>query len=251
MQRIVENRGANEGGAYGLHLYPRTGTGPWPYGCDGAIGPNCNGIAIGCGYETWARYAWNSDRSPDAEKAYWIGRLAEHFRGPAAPHVLGACEESADVLPASPASRLTRQRRSQRGASSMKLDQLPQAAGCTPSRCGAWSRVFRNGLTHRMRQGKRVKGKRRPISCRVNWPRRVGLPQRRTCRPDRDPEQGRSGKDLGSDMQAVAWVVRFYRDKLRAGRPSAVRSGIDRNETRSLWLGELRASVDDFGGSPS
>ena len=52
---------------------------------------------------------------------------------------------------------------------------------------------------------------------------------------------------IASDMQAVTWVVKFYRDKLRAAAARArCQSGIDRNDNRRLWLRELRASVDDF-----
>ena len=30
-------------------------------------------------YEAWHRYAWRADRDPEAERTYWIGRLAEQF----------------------------------------------------------------------------------------------------------------------------------------------------------------------------
>ena len=48
-------------------------------------------------------------------------------------------------------------------------------------------------------------------------------------------------------MQAVTWVVRFYRDKLQAVAAQAqCDAGSDRNENRRVWMGELRTSVDDF-----
>ena len=38
-------------------------------------------VAMGCGSKLWARYAWNPDRDPTAEKAYWTAKLAERYGG--------------------------------------------------------------------------------------------------------------------------------------------------------------------------
>ena len=52
---------------------------------------------------------------------------------------------------------------------------------------------------------------------------------------------------LATDLEAVTWVARFYRDKLAAAVAKALfDAGIDREKNRAAWLRELRASVSDF-----
>ena len=68
----------------------------------------------------------------------------------------------------------------------------------------------------------------------------------RTIRSDATLSKAKAEK-IASDMQAVSWVVRFYRDKLQAA-PAKTRcdTRINRNENRGVWFRELPASVDDF-----
>lgn len=51
-------------------------------------------------FEAWARYAWNPNRDPAAERQYWIGRIAEKYGSPqAAAHILDAYELSGVCAP--------------------------------------------------------------------------------------------------------------------------------------------------------
>jgi len=63
-------------GIRGLHLYPLRYW-DWPNNAD-----NPAELAIDrdwIWFEAWARYAWNPNRDPGAEREYWIGRIAGHY----------------------------------------------------------------------------------------------------------------------------------------------------------------------------
>src|SRR5262249_21727165 len=51
-------------------------------------------------FEAWARYSWNPDIAPDADRAYWIGRLAEFYGNTnAAAKILDAYNLSGECAP--------------------------------------------------------------------------------------------------------------------------------------------------------
>ncbi|GAB3426677.1 beta-N-acetylhexosaminidase family protein [Flindersiella endophytica] len=67
-------------GAGGLHLYPLFYW-EWPYSPDRAE-PRLRQLDRDwIWYEAWHRYAWQADRPPEAERAYWVDRLAARFGG--------------------------------------------------------------------------------------------------------------------------------------------------------------------------
>jgi hypothetical protein len=84
-------------GIKGLHLYPLRYW-DWPNSAD-----NPPELAIDrdwIWFEAWARYAWNPDRDPAAERQYWIGRIAEHYgTREAAAHILDAYQLSGICAP--------------------------------------------------------------------------------------------------------------------------------------------------------
>lgn len=65
-------------GITGLHLYPlRFWT--WPYTAD-KTSPRLMQINRDwIWFQAWGRYAWNPNRNPEAEHAYWVEQFAEHF----------------------------------------------------------------------------------------------------------------------------------------------------------------------------
>jgi hypothetical protein len=63
-------------GIKGLHLYPLRYW-DWPVSADYPPEPQIERDWIW--FEAWARYAWNPDRDPAAERQYWIGRIAEKY----------------------------------------------------------------------------------------------------------------------------------------------------------------------------
>jgi len=98
VQRCVQSS-IRDGGGTGLHLYPRKAW-RWPYGCDTGD-PQVQWDRDWLWFETWGRYAWNPNRDAQAERRYWMRRLAHRYGSDAAgEHLLNAFEGMADSLPA-------------------------------------------------------------------------------------------------------------------------------------------------------
>ena len=86
-------------GITGLHLYPLRFW-EWPVTADSVTPPLEQTERDWLWYEAWARYAWNPDRDPAAERAYWIGRIAAHYGSrEAAAHLLDAYQLSGPAAP--------------------------------------------------------------------------------------------------------------------------------------------------------
>ena len=186
VQRCVQSS-IREGGGTGLHLYPRKAW-RWPYGCDRGDRPELQWHRDWLWYETWARYAWNPDHGPDAEKAYWIGRLAEHFGPQAAPHVLGAYEESADVLPAIQRLVWLGNDNHTVVSAGVKLDQLSLAAGIPFLPLRGVVRIPQ--WLEALRQNKKVEGQTPPdFLSRKLAEAESACRSAELGRPGRDPEQ--------------------------------------------------------------
>ncbi len=84
-------------GIRGVHLYPLRYW-DWPNSADNP--PELQFERDWIWFEAWARYAWNPNRDPAAEREYWIGRIAEHYGSrEAAAHVLDAYELSGVCAP--------------------------------------------------------------------------------------------------------------------------------------------------------
>ncbi|HEV2292693.1 MAG TPA: hypothetical protein VGR35_02495 [Tepidisphaeraceae bacterium] len=65
-------------GAKGIHLYPLFYW-DWPISPDKTQEPLKQWERDWIWFEAWARYSWNPDRNPEAERAYWVDRLAEMY----------------------------------------------------------------------------------------------------------------------------------------------------------------------------
>lgn len=86
-------------GIGGLHLYPLRYW-DWPVSADNTKPLLEQTDRDWIWYDSWARYAWNPNRDPDKERAYWISRFAERFGTPgAAEHLLNAYELSGICAP--------------------------------------------------------------------------------------------------------------------------------------------------------
>ena len=85
-------------GASGLHLYPLFYW-DWPVSPDIATPQLRQSERDWIWFEAWARYAWNPDRDPIAERAYWTGRLAEHYGPAAAAQILEAYNAAGEPAP--------------------------------------------------------------------------------------------------------------------------------------------------------
>jgi hypothetical protein len=86
-------------GATGIHLYPLSYWN-WPYSPDIADPPLKQWERDWIWYEAWARYAWNPDVPDVEDRAYWVGRLAEHYGNTnAAEKILDAYNAAGEVAP--------------------------------------------------------------------------------------------------------------------------------------------------------
>jgi hypothetical protein len=88
-------------GANGLHLYPQASYWDWPYAADSTSPRLLEMDRDWIWYRAWARYAWNSDRSPEEEKEYWTAELAKEYgcSPDAAGSILEAYEQSGEISP--------------------------------------------------------------------------------------------------------------------------------------------------------
>jgi hypothetical protein len=86
-------------GAHGLHLYPLFYW-TWPDSPDLTPTPLKQWERDWIWFEAWARYAWNPDINPVADRAYWISRLTEHYGdATAAASILDAYNDSGECAP--------------------------------------------------------------------------------------------------------------------------------------------------------
>ena len=68
-------------GIEGLHLYPLRYW-DWPYSADNTT-PRLNQMDRDwVWYQSWGRYAWNPERDPAKEHAYWVTQFANHYTTP-------------------------------------------------------------------------------------------------------------------------------------------------------------------------
>lgn len=127
VQRCVQSS-IRDGGGTGLHLYPRKAW-RWPYGCD--IGePQVQWDRDWLWFETWGRYAWNPNRDRQAERRYWMRRLARRYGSvEAGGHLFNAFEEMADTLPAVQRLFWLGNDNHTTAASGMTLEQIQRSSG--------------------------------------------------------------------------------------------------------------------------
>ena len=93
----------NVHGANALHLYPQASYWDWPYTADklpnGERQKQIDRDWIW--FQTWGRYAWNSQRNRADEASYWDGQLAEFYGTTPenAAHIRNAYDESGEIAP--------------------------------------------------------------------------------------------------------------------------------------------------------
>jgi hypothetical protein len=86
-------------GARGLHLYPLFYWN-WPDSPDIVEPPLKQWERDWIWFEAWARYAWNPDIPEAPDRAYWIGRLTEHYGSTnAAERILDAYNDAGECAP--------------------------------------------------------------------------------------------------------------------------------------------------------
>jgi hypothetical protein len=233
-----------DGGATGLHLYPRKAW-RWPYGCDRVGRPELQWRRDWMWFEAWARYAWNPQRDPAAERAYWTTRLADRYGSDAAPHVLAAFERSADVLPGIQRLLWLGNDNHTVVAAGATLDQLAKAAGVPFLPTPGTVRIPR--FIEGLKRGEKLEGQT-PVQFLAQKAAEAEAALGEAEIGARAAKLNQADAErIASDLRAVAWVARFHRDKVEAAvAKSLADAGIDKRENRDRWTASLRWSVDDF-----
>lgn len=86
-------------GATGVHLYPLAYWN-WPDSPDKTDTPLKQWERDWIWFEAWARYAWNPDVDPKADRAYWVQRLAQRYGSDeAAALILDAHNDAGECAP--------------------------------------------------------------------------------------------------------------------------------------------------------
>jgi len=86
-------------GIRGLHLYPLRYD-DWPYSADNTTPRLLQIERDWLWFEAWARYAWNPERSFEAERQHWLDRIAEQYGSKkAAVHILDAYQAFGECAP--------------------------------------------------------------------------------------------------------------------------------------------------------
>ena len=196
-------------------------------------------------FQVWARYAWNPDRDPAAEREYWIAQLAERYGPDAAPHLLGAFEDSADVLPALQRLIWLGYDNHTVVSAGITLGQLEKAEGVPFLSLPGMIRIPQ--FLGAVKSGQTLPGQT-PVELFAQKVKEAESAQREAELGAKAAVRNQAdARRIASDMQAVAYVARFYRDKF-AAVVAKVRAdaGIDTAENHKAFLRELQASVDDF-----
>jgi len=87
-------------GATGVHLYPLSYWN-WPDAPDKTTPPLEQWDRDWIWFEAWARYAWNPDRAPAGDRAYWLARIGERFgtTPDCAARILAAYNDAGEIAP--------------------------------------------------------------------------------------------------------------------------------------------------------
>jgi hypothetical protein len=238
-------------GIGGLHLYPLRYW-DWPYTADNTT-PRLNQMDRDwIWYQAWARYAWNPERDPKAEHAYWVGQFAQRFgTDVAAEHLLAAYELSGICAPKLlPRVGITEGNREVLSLG-MTMPQLIDAARFGPAQT-LWTgdapdgerldEYVANEVHHKPHHGETpvgVAGEVAASSAKAVVEAEAAAPGiTAAARPEYDR--------IVNDMRAIAALMSYYNYKTQAA-VLVMQFGYDHNPD-DLKQAEplLAASVDDF-----
>ncbi len=207
-------------GIGGLHLYPLRYW-DWPVSADNTL-PRLQQIDRDwIWYESWARYAWNPNRSPEAERIYWIGRFAERFGdATAAEHLLNAYQLTGICSPKLlPRIGITEGNR-QVFSLGMTMPQLIDAARFSPAET-LWTGdappgerltdFVSNEMKHQPHQGETPIG----VAAEVAASSAKAVIEAQAAAPGITKHEAEH-KRIVNDMQSIAALMAFYNAKTQA-----------------------------------
>jgi hypothetical protein len=238
-------------GIGGLHLYPLRYW-DWPYSADNTT-PRLNQMDRDwIWYQAWSRYAWNPERDPAKEHAYWVDQFAQRFgNADAAQHLLVAYELSGICAPKLlPRVGITEGNR-QVLALGMTMPQLIDAARFGPAET-LWTgdapdgerldEYVANEINHKPHHGETPLGVAAEVAASaakaVTEAEAAGPGISASARPEYDR--------IVNDMRAIAALMAYYNHKTQAAE-LVMKFGYD-HDPAELSKAEplLAASVDDF-----
>jgi hypothetical protein len=238
-------------GIGGLHLYPLRYW-DWPYTADNTT-PRLNQMDRDwIWYQAWARYAWNPEREPAKEHAYWVGQFAERFgTAEAAEHLLAAYELSGICAPKLlPRIGITEGNREVLSLG-MTMPQLIDAARFSPAQT-LWTGdapdgerlddYVANEVNHKPHHGETPLG----VAAEVAASSAKAVAEAEAAGPGINANARPEHERIVNDMRAIAALMAYYNHKTQAAA-LVMRFGYD-HDPAELQKAEplLAASVDDF-----
>lgn len=237
-------------GIGGVHVYPLRYW-DWPFSADNTKPLLQQTDRDWIWYAAWGRYAWNPNRDPQKERAYWISRFAERFGNEAAAtHLLNAYELSGICAPKLlPRIGITEGNR-EVFSLGMTMPQLIDAARFGPAET-LWTGdappgerltdYVANEVNHQPHHGETPLG----VAAEVDASSAKAVAEAEAAAPGITKDQAEY-KRIVNDMRAIHALMHFYNAKTQAAA-LVMQFGYDHN-LADLNKAEplLAQSVDDF-----
>jgi hypothetical protein len=238
-------------GIGGVHVYPLRYW-DWPYTADNTTPRLLQTDRDWVWFESWARYAWNPNRDPQKEHAFWVDQFAQRFGTPeAGEHLLAAYELSGICAPTLlPRIGITEGNR-QVLSLGMIMPQLIDAARYNPAQT-LWTgdapdgerldEYVANEFTHKPHHGQTPIG----VAAEVAASSAKAVTEAEAAAPGIRPEDRPEYERVVNDMRCIAALMAFYNHKTQAAA-LVMLFGYD-HDTAHLHQAEtfLAASVQDF-----
>ncbi len=238
-------------GIEGLHLYPLRYW-DWPYTADNTTPRLMQMDRDWIWYQAWARYAWNPERDPAKEHAYWVAEFAQRFgTADAAQHLLAAYELSGICAPKLlPRIGITEGNREVLSLG-MTMPQLIDAARFNPAET-LWTgdapdgerlnEYVANEMNHKPHHGETPLG----VAAEVAASSAKAVAEAEAAAPGISANARPEYERIVNDMRAIAALMSYYNHKTQAAT-LVMQFGYDRDPA-DLRKAEplLSASVDDF-----
>jgi hypothetical protein len=238
-------------GIGGLHLYPLRYW-DWPYTADNTTPRLMQMDRDWIWYQAWARYAWNPERDPAKEHAYWVGQFADRFGTEAAgEHLLAAYELSGVCAPKLlPRVGITEGNREVLSLG-MTMPQLIDAARFNPAQT-LWTgdapdgerldEYVANEVNHKPQHGETPLG----VAAEAAASSAKAVAEAEAAEPGISANARPEYERVVNDMRAIADLMSYYNHKVQAAA-LVMRFGYDHNKA-DLEQAEplLAASVTDF-----
>lgn len=238
-------------GIGGVHVYPLRYW-DWPYTADNTTPRLMQMDRDWIWYQAWARYAWNPERDPAKEHAYWVEQLAQRFgTAETGEHLLDAYELSGICAPKLlPRIGITEGNREVLSLG-MTMPQLIDAARFNPAQT-LWTgdapdgerldEYVTNEVNHKPHHGETPLG----VAAEVAASSAKAVTEAEAAAPGVSASAQPEYERIVNDMRAIAALMTFYNHKTQAAA-LVMQFGYDHNQA-DLTKAEplLAASVEDF-----